>query len=173
MAISKVETETGWAVEVAIPFESLMADFAAEDGKIIGFDLMAGDNDDTGDGDGKKESVIALNDYTNKVWKDASQMGILTFSGTGVASNPNAIALNSLENVKVYPAIATHSVNVANAANVASVSIISVDGRLINEMDNDTSDNLTIDVSSLQGGIYFIILSDKENNKTAVRFIKD
>jgi endo-1,4-beta-xylanase len=63
--------EGGYAVELKIPYRSLIA----QDGTIIGFDLQV--NDDQGSG--QRDSIAKWNDPTNNSWQSTAGLGILIF----------------------------------------------------------------------------------------------
>ena len=82
------------------------------------------------------------------------------------------IGINTPTNVNhftIYPNPASDIINIEGPA--SEIRILDINGRnLLNK--TTTTDTTTIDVNSLQAGIYIIQITDNEGAKTAIKFIK-
>jgi hypothetical protein len=75
---SSMATETGWALDVTIPWDSLMMGFMPAEGDTIGYDVQAIDNDG-----GNRESKLSMMAIADNAWTNPSFMGELTFLSGG------------------------------------------------------------------------------------------
>jgi hypothetical protein len=92
---------------------------------------------------------------------DCSRKGNIYVSGLGI--NNTGVATHS---IKVYPN-PTHDKLFIDAPDAATVTISDLQGRMLYEQKNTQ----TIDMSNFSAGMYFIIFSDKDNQRIGVEKI--
>ena len=72
--------------------------------------------------------------------------------------------LDVSENIKIFPQPAKNVVNISSVNNIFSVSILDITGKSIsNTSFSKNKNNVNIDVSNLDAGVYFVsvVLNDK------------
>src|SRR5690606_18263744 len=88
--------------------------------------------------------------------------------------NPECAALSidkySLLNVKVYPNPTTSLLNIDTVHSIENIQITNMLGQTV--MTQDAVLNNTLDVSSLQTGMYFLNIS-ANNQQQVIRFVKN
>ncbi|MFC2091006.1 sugar-binding protein, partial [Bacteroidota bacterium] len=84
-----METETGWAIDISVAWDSIMDGFTPAEGAVIGFDVQAIDNDGA-----NRESKLAMMAKADEGWQNISYIGELQFGagGKGVAIMPTTLA---------------------------------------------------------------------------------
>ncbi|MFC2089919.1 sugar-binding protein, partial [Bacteroidota bacterium] len=73
-----MKTETGWMIDIAIPWESLLAGFTPTEGMVIGYDVQAIDNDG-----GDREHKLAMMALADQGWTNPAYIGELKFLAGG------------------------------------------------------------------------------------------
>jgi hypothetical protein len=106
------------------------------------------------------EQIILVLDYLN----DTIAIDIL--DNTKIISE-----INTSENTeyKLYPNPANNNVTIESTEYINSIEILSVTGDCIKQLTAKQLNNLTIDISTLRKGVYFV----KVNNNKTVKFVKN
>lgn len=167
------KTDTGWSVEVAIPFETLGIDPNIQ--KKIGFDLSADTNDGT--------TKFWSNTETTDLWRYTSGFGTLVLSPNTLQDSKVNVTGISLDNTnlnlyKGQSVSITPSLTPSNASDNAVMwtssdnSIVSVtDGNALDSPINDISNNRAI-LKAVNSGTATITATSKDGSKTAVCTVK-
>ncbi len=112
-------------------------------------------------------SVGALTEYTFSNITDDATIIATFIQSTGIFSNNNS-------EITVYPNPADNFITIEldfNETEAQIINILSIDGKLIRNI-NITSDETTIDISSLSSGIYFINIASKNESLQVVKLIR-
>ena len=71
--------------------------------------------------------------------------------------------------IKLYPNPVNNHITIESTENINTIEILSVTGNIIKQLTIEQLNNLTIDITTLKKGIYFIKIND---NKT-IKFVKN
>jgi hypothetical protein len=159
-------TATGYKFTLNILWDSLLADFDAVEGTLIGFDVLASDND----GDGRNQ--ITWNAPTAMPWNDASLFGTVELFDGGIflvaadTESPSAPVIEATADA--------HSVvTVTWSASTDNIAILNytvmIDGEEVADMFASSADGEETYVSdSLADGTYEfeIVVADNAGNET-------
>ncbi|MES2837916.1 MAG: T9SS type A sorting domain-containing protein [Bacteroidota bacterium] len=89
-------------------------------------------------------------------------------------SIPDNVIENNKSKITLFPNPVDNNLTlIISEINVAEISIYSSIGTLVKTIDSNIKEKQNIDVSTLSKGVYFIKISDKENNKHYSKFIKN
>ncbi len=99
---AQVETETGWRIEIKMPWLSLQG-MEPLAGDLIGIDCFYNDDDDGGD---SREDQIWTFATDGSAWNDASQWGTAMLLAIPAAKDP--IPADGAEGVSIEPVISTY-----------------------------------------------------------------
>ncbi|WP_298421787.1 T9SS type A sorting domain-containing protein [uncultured Kordia sp.] len=101
----------------------------------------------------------AMASFTNVVNPDDSGLsGISTFNFSTLS-----IATEELTGVSVYPNPTTDKIHITGVADITTVEVTNINGQLVLK---STSNLETLDMSSLQTGLYFVKVLTKDAQKT-------
>jgi hypothetical protein len=94
--------------------------------------------------------------------------GNIVYNLTEASNNPRTFnsALNVeniSDNIDIYPNPANDFIFIRNSENIKSISISDISGKIISENEYKNSNEISIDISKMAKGIYFIKLTDNKN----------
>ena len=75
-------------------------------------------------------------------------------------------------NVLVYPNPATETITVSSDAPIMSITVTNLLGQTIQQLNSVNQKVVTINVSDLHNGIYFLVTRNADNTSAAVKFMK-
>lgn len=129
------------------------------------------DNDD--DGDAANSIDEDHNGNGTPIDDDINNNDIPDFLDTEVNTVVLSTENNTLNSFAIFPNPASNQITIAFPANVPSgeIQIISLSGQIIQEKSINATTGLTLDISTLKSGIYFISIVSKEG-KQVQKFIK-
>ncbi len=156
---SIMDTDTGYTVEIQIPWSNLQS--TPEDGKEMGFDFMINDDDDGGGRDGK----LSWNATEDQAWQDPSIFGTIKLVGSDALSVDERFKAHS---VIIYPNPAQNILLVEGMDKEFDYKVIDITGRL--QLSGKTKSAIKID--GLAQGVYFLNIGDSLN-KNNIKFIKE
>ncbi|MEN8202757.1 MAG: sugar-binding protein [Bacteroidota bacterium] len=122
--------------------------------------------------DGSGGSEIADPDRTKVV----SGMVVLVTAEDGttmeytISTTTGILTLNA-EHITVYPNPAYDMLNISNAGAFERITVTSITGQTVEVLDV-TSDNLTVDLSNYDAGVYFLSFEHAEYGSVIKKFIK-
>lgn len=93
----------------------------------------------------------------------------ITFTPTTITS------LNTLSNstyLSTYPNPATNEITLSSDVDIQSFEVTDVNGKTVFKNDTPFSGNKTIDISSLEKGMYLIVAKSSDNNLLNIKFMK-
>jgi hypothetical protein len=86
------------------------------------------------------------------------------------------LGLTALENFnfELHPNPATEKlyINSANTTTNLKIQILNIEGKLLSTQKFESTSQTSIDISQLNGGLYFLTIEDQNGNTTAKKFIK-
>ncbi len=112
--------------------------------------------------------ITDYSSYANRLWQLSDGSSIVnTYNTCADCSGSNDIFELSLD-FKIYPNPATNSITIKNAPESYAYSIYNSIGSLMIK----GYDGSQIDISSLENGIYFVVINS-DNSKTQASFVKN
>jgi len=85
----------------------------------------------------------------------------------------NAVIKNvAKNNVLVYPNPATESITVSSDASIMSITVTNLLGQTIHQQNTVNQKEVTINISDLHNGIYFLVTRNADNTTNAIKFMK-
>jgi hypothetical protein len=169
----------GWILEAGIPWTSALA-FGSDPEDIvqylptIGFDIIVTDLDSYSVPERTELSQAAwdrdYNTITDEIiednaWYNTRLFGIADLLSTGVSIEP-ALADDM---ILVYPNPAGQVIYLDNLSAVCRLEILSVNGQVLWSV-NNPGIRISIDISSLQSGIYFIRVFKTDDSVRNIKF---
>lgn len=154
-----VVTGGGWNIEAIMPWDIFGMTYEPAEGMAFGFEAKLSDADEAD----RDLQISLMNDtqddlsYDNKKYLNTGILGAVTIL--------NNLPSNFINTVSVYPTIVDNELNLRG--DVKSLTIYDVTGQTV--LSFKDSNITTVDVSSLQPGIYFVNLNDKATQKIIVR----
>jgi hypothetical protein len=88
-----------------------------------------------------------------------------------IATGPTGIHTINAESIAVYPNPASDVLNISNIAVFDRIEVANITGRIIDILDV-TANDLLIDISNYDAGIYFLSLESKEYGNVVKKFVK-
>lgn len=154
------ERETGYVVEVKIPWSTLQ--ITPENGKKVGFDFMIND-DDTGGG---RDAKLSWNAQADQAWQNPALFGTIVLTDDEVLVSLKKDARSSA--VALHPNPVKDFLYVSGLKGEFAFEIFNLSG---NRVLSGSADQ-RVSVASLQPGIYFIRTIDGEG-AYQFKFLKD
>ncbi len=71
----------------------------------------------------------------------------------------SSLPIKAQSNVSIFPNPANHNITVSADMEITKIQIISLDGKIITELNNLKTNTITLDVSDLNAGVYFLRMS--------------
>jgi hypothetical protein len=115
---------------------------------------------------GDKTDIVTLNAGSNKIkyQYDTGNSGYINVDYIQVKPNTTGIsAIETGENVKIYPNPASTQITVENAPINSDISIFSIDGRLVHQQKLSNTNAVKIDVSKFEKGAYLIAVRSQKD----------
>ncbi|TVR40349.1 MAG: T9SS C-terminal target domain-containing protein, partial [Bacteroidia bacterium] len=165
------ETADGYNLEIHIPYTHFEAQDGFELADEIALELQVIDKDhliiedQNGRTLGFNNTIHPGQNWNEPCWWGK---GVLVESDEDVSVEP----IDTAEKIKVYPNPASDQLYVANIENAESLRVIDLLGNtlLIETLDNNQGD-VTLDISQLKSGVYFLLTSGAGTTQT-IKFIK-
>ncbi len=107
-------------------------------------------------------------EYTVMVCEYWGNPGNIVYNLTEASNNPrtfnSALNIENISNnIDIYPNPANDFIFIRNSENIKSISISDISGKIISENEYKNSNEISIDISKMAKGIYFIKLTDNKN----------
>lgn len=138
-----VDTANGYVVETKIPW----ANFGVTpvDGKLVGFDFMINDDDDT---NANRDGKLSWNAAQDSAWQNTSFFGTIKIVEENLLSANNTIQ----KDVRLFPNPSKNTIYVQGINNEFEYQITDVNGKL--QLSGKTKNSIQIE--NLSKGIYFL-----------------
>jgi len=171
MEVGWQQTAVGYNAEIFFPWSIFQLDGSNElvpeaaEGAIYGFDFRTNDSDN-GEGNNNKHVAMWNNDSgDDNVWNYINYFGTikLVTELSGINEDYAKTVLN------VYPNPVNDVLNI-QAKEMQKLSIMNIVGQQVLSM-NNVNDQVSIDVSQLNPGIYFVIIENKKGIKGTQRIV--
>jgi hypothetical protein len=94
-----------------------------------------------------------------------------TIKEYAIATEPTSVHTINAESIAVYPNPASEVLNISNIAVFDRIEIANITGRIVDIIDV-TANNLLLDISNYDAGIYFLSLESKEYGNVVKKFVK-
>jgi hypothetical protein len=130
--------------------------------KLMGFDVQILDNDGAG-----REAAMAWHNNEHEAYLNPSKMGTV-FISSEVLSSVNTDAIS----FKIFPNPAKDNLSIESDFPVSKIRLLSVDAKLCFEKTDLNENKLTLDIRSLDSGIYFMEISYTTLKKEFIKIIK-
>ena len=157
---SIADTDTGYTVEVRIPWTTLQGTPA--DDMAIGFDFMINDDDDGGGRDGK----LSWNAAADQAWQDASYFGTIMLEESEVLASMKEP--ENLRSVSIFPNPAKKELFVKGMDREFEYQIVDITGKL--QLSGRSQNEIPIE--NLSQGVYMLNITDGMKS-TNFNFIKN
>ncbi len=158
--------DNGYELEMALPWTALNGignenPFIPEVGNKFTTNVAINDNDGAG-----RETILLL--FATNMNQDASNFPLIRLDGeTGIY---NALA----GKLKLYPNPVSDFLQISGIENVKYVEITNVSGQLLRRVSNTTaSGEISINVSTLNRGLYFVKVVDRNDHSAVEKFLKE
>lgn len=121
------------------------------------------------DGEGNNFAISNIDgEYTVMVCEYWGNPGNIVYNLTEASNNPrtfnSALNIENISNnIDIYPNPANDFIFIRNLENIKSISISDISGKIISENEYKNSNEISIDISKMAKGIYFIKLTDNKN----------
>ncbi len=116
-----------------------------------------------------EEGALTFVFHSDYMVNKAGWKAQLSTEGTGVGINEN-----NKESIKIFPNPVNNVLYIKSTSIIKNVKIVDVTGKQINSYSFENgNNNVSIDISGLQNGVYFIKITGKNNNITVNKIIKD
>lgn len=166
IAYAFLQTGAGYDLEIMIPWDMLgiLPEDLNEVVRKMGFEMTTADADDA---EIERESILAWNNNTGEdvAWKNANVLGQITL----LHSTPTSVEHAAFNNtIKVYPNPAMNELRV-DGKDIVSATIYDLTGKAVKNVSRNFD---LVNISSLESGLYFITVLDKNNQSYVQRFIK-
>ena len=90
-----------------------------------------------------------------------------------VVSQPNGITeLNNVRNLRLYPNPANDKVQIISSTGMKEIQLINTLGQIVKVQRSNNKLSETLDISSLESGIYFVQVSGSNGNSTAKLLVR-
>jgi endo-1,4-beta-D-glucanase Y/peptidoglycan/xylan/chitin deacetylase (PgdA/CDA1 family) len=152
-----INTSNGYQIEARIPWTTLQGTPSV--GKLIGFDFMINDDDNGGERDGK----LSWNADTDMAWENPSLFGTAKLMDSEIITSYYEAMAPSLS---VFPNPAKSKIHVQGISGTFDYIIMDNTGRVLQK---DQS-NGEIEISTIESGLYNLVLKHNEVQKT-IKFI--
>jgi len=171
MEVAWQEKSDGYVAEIFVPWSVLRLDGSFEEikpaaeGQEYGFEFRFVDNDPPGLENDYKYGTFWNNDSgDDAVWDFINSFGKITLKGiSGVSEKYADVA------VTTYPNPVNNVLNVS-AKNMNTLSIMNLVGQQVLVM-NDVNDQVSVDVSNMNPGIYFVVITNNKGEKGTQKII--
>ena len=166
-AWEKLETATGWNLEIAFSMANIQAavDSTFEPEHEMGFNVVCIDNDDPVVNE--SSNVLRWVETGGECWNHGNLMGtvILKAAQSNIRNKVNAAGIT------VYPNPARDYIHISDISEIKRIEISNLIGQEVWSVDNPASG--IINVSGLRQGIYMIKLHSYNNTVSTVKISKD
>jgi hypothetical protein len=96
----------------------------------------------------------------------------ILFDNVSLMTMGSSIATKEITNIEVYPTQLANDLNIELATSIKEVRIINLLGQTINTFGDLNSTKVTLNVSDLNAGVYYIMVTDENNEIGTAKVIK-
>lgn len=89
-----------------------------------------------------------------------------------VPKEPNALAQVNKNLIQIYPVPAINTLNFSGITDIDNIRIMDISGKVVQYNEGNGHNHQTIDISSLNAGIYFITLQNKNGEHLLKKMVK-
>jgi hypothetical protein len=103
---------------------------------------------------------------------DKDSTGIAGEIAIAVTVDHTSVDQEVAEQLRIYPNPADEVINIENASDINRIAIINHSGQVVMEISN-TESHISLNIESLQTGVYLLRATSIEGNTTSTSFIKN
>ncbi|MCQ2265507.1 MAG: T9SS type A sorting domain-containing protein, partial [Bacteroidales bacterium] len=112
-------------------------------------------------------------DYSSSNGSDCAWIDNITFPVSGTIMGPTSIENNEIDQqLCVYPNPAKEQINIQCPNNMKSIEIIDIMGKSVKCLNNISGNNYTLNISNWANAIYFVKVTDTDNQVYIQKIIK-
>ena len=169
MVVKQKEVAGGYQVELSIPWDSIQSKNPSKvvigENTKIGMQVYFCDQDSVNAIGANRTKLLWVNAVAGKpaTWADVVLMG----------TPISAVSKIAATKFKVYPNPVKDILMIKNASDITLIDVYAINGRLINSYRMNAEENVQINATTFDQGLYLMKITSKDGSLQVTKFIKE